>query len=105
MPGRCVLSMNQVLRTRDKVVENILLAGQLARAMPLFTVFASTSQVRHHEDAPLVEPDARESTEEFWRHTDAIAAITLHQHRVCSVQLRTFFAHDAERNLCAILGD
>jgi len=47
--------IDQVLRTCDEVVEDVLLVDQLSSLMPYFAVFPTAAKIGVNEDAALVE--------------------------------------------------
>src|SRR5216683_842723 len=60
-----IAGVHEMLGTGDKVVEHVLLLGQVPRPMPVLPVLTSTSQVGDGYDSSLVKPDPP-SNSEIW---------------------------------------
>ena len=55
--------IDQVLRTCDEIVEDVLLVGQLSSLMLFFAVFPTAAEICVNEDATLVEPNSAQESE------------------------------------------
>src|SRR5712692_10341948 len=80
-----IAGIHQMSRTGDKVVENVLLPGQVPRPMPLLPVLTSTSKVGDRYDSSLVKTDPP-SNPEIWLQANPITTIPAENRRVTTIQ-------------------
>src|SRR5579871_2455354 len=97
-----VMLLDQILRGGSKVIEHVLLLGQIAGPVPSFTVFSAAPEVGHDVNKTVVEqrPDTRR---ERWTQTDVVPAIGREQYRILAIQLGALTSDDIQRDPGAIL--
>src|SRR5712692_9549099 len=86
-----------MLGTGNKVVEHVLLPGQVSRPMPLLPVLASTSEVGDGYDSSLVKPDSP-SNPEIWLQANPVATVPAENCRVTTIQSHPLTPDNVERN-------
>jgi hypothetical protein len=99
-----VAPRDQVLGAGDEVVEDVLLARELAGTMPVVAELAAAAQVGAHVDAAVAQPGHRGAVE-VGAQRDAVAAVGRQQHRLLAVQPLALAAHDGHRHARAVLRD
>src|SRR5262249_17357750 len=86
----------------SEVVEDVLLVGTVAALAPRLAILAAAAQVRHHEDAALLEP--RHVLDAEARHlADAETAVAVQERRVLAVEYAALRPHDIEGHLGPVL--
>ena len=80
-------------RASDEIIKHILLIGQITILMPFFAILATSTQIRHGDDPPLVKPDAPPDIK-VRGHADAITAIASEQEGITAIQLGPFQPDD-----------
>src|SRR5882762_8242480 len=99
--GARIVLFDQVFGGGRKIVEHVLLVGEIAGLMPVFPELATASNIRHDINAAAIEPKPSRKIK-IWRHTDSVAAVAVKQRRVLSVTLHSFSKNDIERNFCTV---
>ena len=98
MRGRCVFLIDQVLSAGNEIVEDVLLARQVAGLVPLLSIFAAAAEVGLHENPALVEPKAREQSSKTRFCADAIASIANEECGMRAVEFDSFEPDDIHGN-------
>jgi hypothetical protein len=91
-----------MLQRRGEIVEDILLVGEVALAVPLFAKLAAAADVRHGHDKTVVEQHSVQRPEPRWI-VHAVAAVAGDKRRIVAVALRSFAVDDIHRNLRSVL--
>ena len=99
--GARVARADQVLGAGDEVVEDVLLPGERARAVPVLAELRSPAQVGQREDSAAVQPHPQAGVE-VRRLADPVAAVSREQRRVRAVEPRALAAHDAHGHARAV---
>ena len=97
-----VIGLDEILRARDEVIEDILLLRQVAHLVPLLAELPAPAQVRDRIHAARVEPHAA-TQREGRRKADAVAAVAVENRRIVSVELRVLALDDVDGNLRPVL--
>ena len=92
-----VTPLDQVPGTSREVVEDILLAGEIAVEMPLGAVFAAATEIGHDIDPAAIKPQPQRAVE-LWPHAVTIAAVTLKECGIVAVERSALAAQDIDGN-------
>src|ERR1700761_5953414 len=96
--------VDKILRAGVKVVENILLSGQVSAQMPRLAILRTPAKVGHDERVTLLQPgppiDTAYKTRRF---ADTVPAVTIDKGGHGSVHRRSTPMDDGHGNLCPIL--
>ena len=88
-----VLFCDQVFGSGREIIEHVLFFGKIAGLVPLLTELSAASNVRHHIDAAVIEPQPPRKVE-IRRHTDAVTAVAIKQRRVLPIPFHSFPEND-----------
>ena len=97
-----VSTLDQVPGAGREVVEDILLAGEIAIEMPLRAVFTAATEIGHHIDPAAIKPQPQRAIE-LWPHAVTIAAVTLKECGIVAVEHSALAAQDIDGNPGAVL--
>src|SRR5579859_3914922 len=96
-----IMALDQMLGRGDEIIEDVLLASQVACFVPMLAELATTAQIGHYIHSARIEPNAP-SRIEARSHVDAVAAITIQQRGILSIQLQPLFAQNVERDFGSV---
>ena len=97
-----VALIDEVLRRRGEVIEDILFVLQHTGVVPRLAELTSPAQVGQRVDATVLCPGHGRGGE-TGKLAEIEAAVAGEQRRVRSVPLKTFLIHDEHRNARAVL--
>ena len=101
--GVGVLLADQVLGSRDEIVEDILLLELGAGLVPFLAVFTAAAQVGDGVGAAHLQPRLNRGAESR-RQRDVEAAVAVQHHRLVAVARRILAADDEHGHARAVLG-
>src|SRR5581483_6738983 len=99
-----VLGLDQIFRAGDEVIENILLAREIAGLVPLLAVLSASAQIGDHVNPTVIKPDPSQRSQEVRAHADVVSAITFQQYGISAVEPGSLFANDVQGYARAVLG-
>ena len=70
--------------------------------MPFLAVFGAAAEVGAHQDATLVQPNARERPCEAGFRTDSVSAVAAEQRGIGAIELRSLEPNDVDGNTCPV---
>src|SRR5262249_4040572 len=102
LSGTRVVLLDEPLGCGNKIVKDILLLAEHARAVPRFPKLAPSAKVRNSEYTALFHPEGRRPTEE--RSLAGIeTTVAGQQRRVGSVELQSLAVDEKHRNTSLVL--
>lgn len=83
----CILFIDQILASRNEIIETILFLQQVASVMPLLTVLATATNVGHHENAIHIVQKQQTNNGKIWRQRNVETTVTIQQTRIVTILL------------------
>ena len=100
--GPRVFVIDQVLRARREVVEDVLFFRQIAREVPWLAELAAAADVADDVHTALLQPDDARLRKRR-RQAQAVSAVAIEHRRVRAVELHVFSMQNRQRHLRAVL--
>ncbi len=99
-----VASFNQVGCACGKIIEHVLLVGEITGEMPLFTVLPSAAKVCDDVDPAVIEPDSVLEVE-TGTHAVSVTAVSVEECGIVSIEGRAFLLENVDGYAGAISAD
>ena len=96
-----VLFANEEFCSGNKVVKHVLLVGEHAGTMPVFSELRTATQVGNGEHAAVLEPKVAVA-DKARGQADVEAAVAGEQCGVVSIEFKSFFVKDEHRDFGAV---
>src|SRR5579883_1338514 len=95
------MMIDEVIRTREKILHGVLLCCHAARAMPAFAVPSTAARVTDGVHAVVLEPHEPRPVE-IWRDRKAVSTIPFEIRRMRAVEAYVLCRDDRERDHRAV---